>query len=91
VRQKYAQELTDEDHRKLAGVLHGLRGMVVLSGYPCPLYEELFAGWQRHECAAMADGARKRTEVVWLNAACSAALASRHDLFTAIAANQEHD
>lgn len=86
VRQKYAQELTDDDHRKLAGALHSLAGMVVLSGYPCPLYEELFAGWQRHECAAMADGARKRVEVVWLNAACSSALAMRRGLFAEVAA-----
>ena len=78
VRQKYAQELTDDDHRRLAGVLHDLQGMVVLSGYPCDLYDrELFAGWVRHERQALADGARKRTEVVWLNPACSAALASR--------------
>lgn len=45
VRQKYAQELTDDDHRRLAGVLHDLQGMVVLSGYPCDLYDrELFSG-----------------------------------------------
>jgi len=75
VRQKYAQELTDDDHRRLAGVLHDLQGMVVLSGYPCDLYDvELFAGWERHERQALADGARKRTEVVWLNPACSLAL-----------------
>ncbi len=75
VRQKYAQELTDEDHRRLADVLHDLQGMVVLSGYPCELYDrELFAGWERHERLALADGARKRVEVVWLNPACSAAL-----------------
>lgn len=83
VRQKYACELTDDDHRRLAGVLHDLQGMVVLSGYPCALYDkELFAGWQRHERQAMADGGRTRTEVVWLNPACSAALErSRGGLF----------
>lgn len=88
VRQKYAQELTDDDHRRLAGVLHDLQGMVVLSGYPCDLYDrELFAGWQRHERIALADGARKRTEVVWLNPACSAALEhSRGGLFAGQAA-----
>jgi DNA adenine methylase len=45
VRQKYAQELTDDDHRRLAGVLQDLQGMIVLSGYPCALYDtELFSG-----------------------------------------------
>jgi len=83
VRQKYAQEMTDDDHRRLARVLHYLDGMVVLSGYPCELYDrELFAGWERHQRRALADGGRARTEVVWLNPACSAALErSRGGLF----------
>lgn len=77
VRQKYAQEMTDDDHRAMAQVLHQLQGMVVLSGYACPLYdEELFPGWQRHERETLADGARPRTEVLWLNQACADALAS---------------
>ena len=80
VRQKYAQELTDDDHRRLASVLQDLQGMVVLSGYPCDLYDrELFPSWERHERIALADGARKRTEVVWLNPACSAALHHARD------------
>ncbi len=86
-RQKYARELSDDDHRALAQVLHSLRGMVVLSGYSCELYDaELFAGWERHERVTLADGARERTEVVWLNPACSAALArSRGGLFEEVA------
>jgi DNA adenine methylase len=71
----YRHEMTDDDHRRFAACLHQVRGMVVLSGYGCDLYDlELFKGWERHERAAMADGARKRTEVIWLNPACSAAL-----------------
>lgn len=71
VRQKYAQELTDDDHRSLAGVLRDLHGMVVLSGYPTPLYDrELFPDWFRVECPALADGARPRVEVLWINQAC---------------------
>lgn len=81
----YRHELTDEQHRSLASALHGLSGMVVLSGYPCDLYDrELYAGWERHERASLADGARQRTEVVWLNPACSAALhQARGGLFAA--------
>jgi DNA adenine methylase len=71
----YRHDMTDEDHRKLASVLRDLKGMVVLSGYPCELYDkELYSDWIRHETAHMADGARPRTEVVWLNRACHAAL-----------------
>src|SRR5260221_5449419 len=72
----YRHEMTDEQHRALAEVLHAARGMVVLSGYACDLYDrELYADWQRHEREALADGGRERTEVVWLNPACVAALA----------------
>lgn len=78
----YRHEMTDDQHRQLGEALRSLSGMVVLSGYPHPLYDELFAGWDRIETAAHADGARPRTEALWLNHACSAALArSRGGLF----------
>lgn len=65
----YCHEMTDEQHRELAAFLHGLKGAVVLSGYACPLYDELFAGWQRHEKQTYADGARPRVEVLWIKKA----------------------
>lgn len=74
----YRHEMTDADHRRLAETLRCARGMVVVSGYPCELYDrELYHDWERHERQHLADGARKRTEVVWLNAACSEALRGR--------------
>lgn len=74
--QGYQHEMTDDEHRALAGVLHSVRGMVVLSGYACELYDaELYRDWERHERRHLADGARARTEVVWLNPACVAARA----------------
>lgn len=76
----YAHEMSDDDHRSLATILHRCEGMVVLSGYACELYDrELFAGWERHTKGAMADGRIARTEVVWLNPACSVALARQRD------------
>ena len=67
----YAHEMTDDDHRALAGVLRDVAGMVVLSGYACPLYDdELYADWHRVERPALADGALPRTEVLWMNEAC---------------------
>lgn len=62
----YRHELSDGDHRKLAEVLHGLSGAVILSGYSCPLYEELFGAWRRIERRTYADGAQPRTEILWL-------------------------
>lgn len=76
-RRLYRHELTDDDHRALAAALHQVQGMVVLSGYPTPLYDEdLYAGWERHETEVRADRNARRIEVVWLNPAASAALAA---------------
>ncbi|MCK5607686.1 DNA adenine methylase, partial [Candidatus Pacearchaeota archaeon] len=72
---RYRHEMADKDHRDLAGLLHDLRGMVIISGYPCSLYDvELFHKWQRIEKETFADGARERTEVLWLSPSASKAL-----------------
>lgn len=72
----YRFEMTDDEHRTLATFLKGLKGAVVLSGYPCALYdEELYSDWERVDRVAMADGARERTEVLWMRNI-------KHDLFT---------
>ena len=69
-RKCYRHEMSDEQHRELGACLLQLEGMVVLSGYPCPLYdEEMFPHWQRITRKAYADGARARTEALWLNPA----------------------
>lgn len=65
----YAHEMSDAEHAELLDFLRGLKGKVVLSGYPNALYDKTLAGWHRIERAALADGARARTEVLWLNAA----------------------
>lgn len=63
----YRCEMTDADHRELSELLNTVKGAVVLSGYPSPLYEELYSDWKRVEkTGAFADGARKRTEVLWM-------------------------
>lgn len=64
----YSHEMTDADHVALAQMLRSLKGKVVLSGYPCELYDKgLYADWQRVERPHLADGARKRIEVLWMN------------------------
>lgn len=74
LRHGYAFEMTDDDHKRLADTLLNLSGMVVLSGYGCQLYDDLYAGWRRVETEALADGARKRVEVLWINLAAAQAL-----------------
>jgi DNA adenine methylase len=59
--------MTDNDHESMAELLQQVKGKVLLSGYHSKLYDRLFGDWQRVEKAAFADGALKRTEVLWMN------------------------
>lgn len=73
----YRHELTDADHRALIAAVRDLAGMVVLCGYPSALYDDALADWTRTHTTARAatqSGTSLRTEVLWLNPACSAAL-----------------
>lgn len=72
-RSGYTHEMTDENHRAMAATLYGLTGMIVVSGYRCALYDELFRDWQRVDRDSLADGARARTESLWLNNAARSA------------------
>lgn len=64
----YNFEMSDEQHREMAEVLRELKGVVMVSGYACKLYDdELFADWHREEVKAFADGALERVEVLWMN------------------------
>jgi DNA adenine methylase len=80
----YAHEMTSGDHEALLETLLSIEGMVVLSGYPAPLYDDALAGWRRVERAALADGARERTEVLWINPAANERLTG--GLFAQVAA-----
>jgi DNA adenine methylase len=61
-----ADMINDDDHRRLAAALCELEATVVVSGYPCPLYDdELYGGWQRRVFNARADAGVARTEVIW--------------------------
>jgi DNA adenine methylase len=66
-RGNYFAEMTDGDHRELSSLLHQVRGIVVLSGYRCDLYDELYADWQRFDKSTTADGARPRVESLWIS------------------------
>lgn len=74
----YRHELTPDDHAELLRFLKTLDGMVVLSGYPHALYDAQLDGWRRIEMSALADGARPRTEVLWINPAAADALDREH-------------
>ncbi len=68
----YGVEMTDADHRELAAQLHECRSKVVLSGYRCDLYDDLYHSWRREEfdIANHAAGGKQKarqTECVWMN------------------------
>ncbi|MBF6614319.1 MAG: DNA adenine methylase [Chloroflexi bacterium] len=65
----YAYEMTDDQHRELAEVLHRVEGKVVLSGYQSPLMQELYGDWRSIEGVERLVHSVKmpRTEVVWVN------------------------
>ncbi len=68
----YHAEMSDEDHRRLAELLRKCQAEVVVSGYPSPLYNELYAGWRvaTFDIANHAAGRKEKgreTECIWLN------------------------
>ena len=63
----YAHEMTNEDHRELAKVLINVEGMVLLSGYRTPIYDELYSGWVRVDRDFRVNNSDKRTESLWLS------------------------
>jgi len=70
----YAFEMDAAGHERVLGHLKSLEGMVVLSGYAHGTYDAALPDWRRVEVAAHADGARDRTEVLWINPQACAAL-----------------
>lgn len=64
----YAHEMNDAQHGELCRFLEGLEGMVIVSGYPSPLYDNLYSSeqWTRVQRESHADGAAKRIEVLWM-------------------------
>lgn len=63
-----------EDHERLAQALKATPAAVVLSGYPSPLYEDLYADWWRldvpvrvHASNAVTNVRGDRIEVLWSN------------------------
>lgn len=80
----YRHEMTDDDHLELLGILLGMDGMVVISGYDSDLYNEALIGWETYSTKSRISAGRGtalRTEVVWINQACSDALHRRGGLF----------
>ncbi len=76
----YKYEMTDAEHIELAERLQRIKGMAIVSSYPCPLYFELYKNWRFEEkktCVGGVCSDRTRTEVLWL----SPNISKQSDLF----------
>lgn len=71
----YAHEFySDDDHQRLAAVLHASPATVLLSGYPSDLYDDLYGEWWRLQRRVLRRSSNGRssgqahvTEVIWSN------------------------
>jgi DNA adenine methylase len=65
----YRYEMTDEQHRELATVLHQVEGKVAISGYHSPLMDELYRDWTSVESNSKLVHSVKqpRIETLWMN------------------------
>jgi DNA adenine methylase len=71
-RMVYHAEMSDEEHRELAHLLGTCKAKVIVSGYPSPLYDELYAGWHSDtfDIANHAAGGKEKSreeERLWMN------------------------
>ena len=75
--ERYAHELSDDDHEELIDTILKLKGKVLLSGYPNPIYDDKLSGkWTRESFDLIVDAGKGRdnkgivvekTEVLWYN------------------------
>lgn len=65
----YVNEWTDDQHNQATDLLRQCTGYVIVSGYACDLYTELYEAhdWRRFDKEAQTNSGGKRIESVWLS------------------------
>lgn len=66
----YVHEMSLQEHEQLAWLLKHVSARVVISGYECALYNEIYAGWRTDAKKTTANGqvgAVPRVERLWMN------------------------
>lgn len=65
----YCLEVSEQFHVDAAALLRDAMGFVVVSGYACPLYTELYEvyGWHRVDKETQTNSGGKRIESLWLS------------------------
>jgi DNA adenine methylase len=73
---QYILETDNAFHIEAAELLRNAKGYVIVSGYACPLYTELYEnhGWERKDKEAQTNSGGKRIESLWLSPRTSEAL-----------------
>lgn len=62
----YVHDWSLSDHEQFLEIIKNIKGKYLVSGYSHPLYENFFKSHTRIEKNAFADGAKKRTEILWI-------------------------
>lgn len=63
----YTCELDDAYHVRLAEVLKQVQGMVLISGKPSPMYDDLYAGWFCARITVPTDFQSSTVECLWVS------------------------
>ncbi len=79
---EYRFEWTSTQHIHAAELLRKCTGFVIVSGYACPLYTELYEehGWKRVDKEARTNSGGKRIESLWLSPRTVEALGRREQI-----------
>jgi len=64
---RYQYELDDAAHRELLTLLKQCRGMVAISSYPNPIYDEMLANWRKLDYTSVARSGEVRIERLYMN------------------------
>jgi len=67
--ERYAIEMSNEEHSQLADVLHSVKGKVILSGYWSELYQVLYADWWVTSKQSRTNGNNQKEEFLWISPA----------------------
>jgi len=63
----YAHELSDGDHQRLGELVRDLQGMVIISGYPSELYEDMFGDWLKVTIETRHSFGGRAVESLWIS------------------------
>ncbi|RUR77058.1 DNA methyltransferase [Chlorogloeopsis fritschii PCC 6912] len=67
----YDFEMTDQQHKELADILHSVNAMCIVSGYACELYSQLYKDWRLIQWETLVNGVkRKAVESLWVSPSC---------------------